>query len=279
MTSTEKVDLRGAAATLLFTLYLRRRDARSARPILGDPYAEPVYDRITHDVRALPLLAGNGAAIVCRARQLDTWTRRFLAAEPHGQVLHLGCGLDSRPLRLELPPSVRWVDVDQPEVMEIRRRLYAFPAHVEQVAGSITDDGWWNAVDPDRPTLTVAEGLFMYVPADDVHATVDRVTTRLPRGEIAFDAVAPWTVPVSRRSQALVGVDARFRWSWDPAGFAHRHPTLHELDDLSVYDEAAVREPRLWLRPVLSAVGHVPALQDAMRLHRFGFGTGPGRAR
>lgn len=271
MTSTEKVELRGAAATLLFTLYLRRRDARSAHPILGDPYAEPVYDRITHDVRGMPLLAGDATAIVCRARLLDLWARAFLAGEPDGQVLHLGCGLDSRPLRLDVPPSCRWVDVDQPEVMDVRRRLYAFPAHVEQVAGSVTEHGWWDAVDPDRPTLAVAEGLFMYVPPDAVHATIDRIATRTPRGQITFDAAAPWTLPVSRQFR-LLGVDTRFRWGWNPADFAHRHPDLHELDDVSVYDEAAVREPRLWLRPVLALAGHVPAMQDALRLHRFAFG-------
>lgn len=272
MTSTEKVDLRGAAATLLLTLYLRRRDARSRRPILGDPYAEDVYDRIEHDVRGLWQAAGDVTAVVCRAAMLDAWTRRFLAAEPDGQVLHLGCGLDSRPLRVAAPSSCRWVDVDQPEVMAVRRRLYDLPPHVEQVGGSVTDDGWWDAVDPSRATLLVAEGLFMYVPPEAVHATVERVVRGTPRGEVAFDAVAPWTLGVSRWAPIFRSVGAEFRWGWDPAGFARRHPTLRERDDVSVYDEAALREPRVWLRPLLSAAGHLPAMQDALRLHRFAFG-------
>ena len=269
MTSTEKVDLRGAAATLLVTLYLRRLDARSHRPILGDPYAEQVYDRIEHDVHGLWQFTGSMSTIACRATILDRWTGEFLDAEPAGQVLHLGCGLDSRPLRVGVPPSCRWLDVDQPEVMEVRRRLYDLPTAVVPVAGSVTDDGWWDAVDPARPTLMIAEGLFMYVPAEAVHEIVDRVATGTARSVLAFDAIAPWTVPVSRWTPAFRAVGTEFRWGWNPADFAHRHPALRELDDISIYDEVTLREPQVWLRPFLAAAGHLPAMQDSMRLHRF----------
>lgn len=269
MPSTEKVDLRGAAATLLMTLYMRRLDARSRRPILGDPWAEPVWNRIEHDVHGLWQFTGDVSTIVCRAAILDGWTREFLSTEPAGQVLHLGCGLDSRPLRVGVPSTCRWVDVDQPEVMEVRRRLYDLPDSIEQVPGSVTDDGWWSAVDPTLPTLVVAEGLFMYVPAEAVHATVDRVVSGTPAATLAFDAVAPWTVRASRWTPTFRAVGTEFRWSWSPAEFAHRHPSLTERDDISIYDEVSLCEPRVWLRPLLSAAGHLPAMQDAMRLHRF----------
>ncbi|MBP2370930.1 class I SAM-dependent methyltransferase [Pseudonocardia parietis] len=269
MTGTEKVILRGAAATLLMTLYLRSQDARSSRPILDDPYAVEVYDRIEHDVHGLWQFTGDRALVACRAAILDDWIRDFLAAEPDGQVLHLGCGLDSRPLRVGVPTSCRWLDVDLPEVMAIRRRLYEFPEQVVQVSGSVPDDGWWTAVDPARPTLTVAEGLFMYLPPQDVHTVVDRIVGGTPRAVLAFDAVADWIVTASGWTPVFRALGTGFRSGWEPAQFAHRHPTLRELDDISVYDEAAIRESRLWLRPLLSAVGHLPALQDAMRLHRF----------
>ncbi|MBC3190074.1 class I SAM-dependent methyltransferase [Pseudonocardia sp. C8] len=269
MTSTETVDLRGAAATLLMTLYLRRQDARSPRPILGDPYAEEVYGRIEHDVHGLWQVTGDATTVACRAAILDGWTREFLRAEPDGQVLHLGCGLDSRPLRVGAPPSSRWLDVDQAEVVDVRRRLYTVPGHVVQVPASVTDDAWWEAVDPARATLMVAEGLFMYLPPEDVHAIVDRVVTGTPRAVLAFDAVAPWTVPVSRWTPTFRAIGTEFRSAWQPATFAHRHPSLRELDDISVYDEAAAHEPRPWVRPLFAAVARLPALQDAMRLHRF----------
>ncbi|RZT83948.1 methyltransferase (TIGR00027 family) [Pseudonocardia sediminis] len=270
--TTEKVDLRGAAATLLMTLYMRAFDARSRRPILGDRYAQEVLDRVEYDFATLHRFTGDASAIVCRAKRLDEWTTEFLVAEPHGQVLHLGCGLDSRPLRVRPPRTCRWIDVDQPEVIDLRRRLYDLPDHVETVPASVTDEGWWDQVSTDRPTLVVAEGLLMYLPDDDVRALVDRVRQTLPRGLLAFDAVAPWTVTVSKWTPEFRAVGTRFHSAWDRGTFESRHPSLHRLDDVSVYDMAALAEPRLWLRPALYVAGVLPPMRDSMRLHRYRFG-------
>ncbi len=272
--TAEKVDLRGSAATLLLTLYMRAWDARQRKPILGDRYAVDVMDRVQVDRKLLLLFAtGDASAVTCRARTLDGWTREFLAAHPgDAQVLHLGCGLDSRPLRVGLPDGCRWLDVDQPEVIDLRRRLYALPDPVETIPASVSDDGWWADVAPDRPTLAIAEGLFMYVPADDVHRVVDRLVGTVHGGQLAFDAVAPWTVPMSGWAPQFLAAGTRFRWAWDAQEFAERHPRLREVDDVSVYDMAAIAEPRVYLRPLLVTAGLIPAFRDSMRLHRFRFG-------
>lgn len=270
--TTEKVDLRGAAATLLMTLYMRAYDAGSRRPILGDHYAREVLDRVEYDFAALHRFTGDTSAVVSRAKRLDEWTAEFLVAEPQGQVLHLGCGLDSRPLRVRPAPTCRWIDVDQPEVVDLRRRLYDMPDHVEAIPASVTDDSWWDRVSTDRPTLVVAEGLFMYLPDEGVHALVARALDTLPRGLLAFDAVAPWTVTVSRWTPEFRAVGARFHSAWDRDTFESRHPGVHRVDDVSVYDMAALVEPRLWLRPALFVAGALPAMRDSMRLHRYRFG-------
>jgi O-methyltransferase involved in polyketide biosynthesis len=273
--TTEKVHLHGSAATLLLTLYLRAWDAKQRNPVLGDRYAVEVMDRVEVDDPALLRFAtGDASAVTCRARTLDGWTRDFLAAHPgETQVLHLGCGLDSRPLRVGVPDGCRWLDVDQPEVIDLRRRLYTLPGNVGTIPSSVTDDGWWERVATDLPTLAIAEGLFMYLPGADVHRVVDRLLATVADGELAFDAVAPWTVPVSGWAPAFRSAGTRFRWAWDGPGFAARHPRLWEVDDVSVYDMAAISEPRILLRPLLGLAGLVPAMRDSMRLHRFRFTT------
>jgi O-methyltransferase involved in polyketide biosynthesis len=74
-----------------------------------------------------------------RAEQLDLWTADFLARHPDATVLQVGCGLDSRMLRVVPPADVRWFDVDVPE----------------------TDPGWLEEMPADRPVLMIAEGLLI----------------------------------------------------------------------------------------------------------------------
>jgi len=268
--SPEPVDLRGSEATLLMTLFLRDRDARSAHPVLGDRFAGEVLARVQHDPRALGRFSSDTVTVCARARRLDEWALAFLGEHPAGQVLHLGCGLDSRPLRLARPAGSRWLDVDLPEVADLRRRVYDLPDDVELVGASAADPAWWERVDADRPTLVLAEGLFMYLPPADVHAIVDRVAG-LPAGSVlAFDAVAGWTMPLANATPGFREMGARFRWGDED--LRARHPTLHELDDVRVTALGARAASGAW-RWVYAACDVVPVLRDAMHLHRYVVGS------
>ena len=70
-------------------------------------------------------LTGFGDRIMMplRARQYDEWLREFLAAHRDAVVLNLGCGLDTRVSRIDPPTSVRWFDIDFPEVIDLRRNF------------------------------------------------------------------------------------------------------------------------------------------------------------
>lgn len=271
--TTERIDLRGAEATLLMTLYLRDRDARAPRPVLGDHYASEVVRRVDHDFDSLARLAYDTVTITARARCFDAWTSEFLAEHPDGQVLHLGCGLDSRPLRLRRPETSRWIDVDFPDVIELRQRLYDLPADVETIPSSVTDAAWWDLVSHDRPTLVLGEGLFMYLDGDDVHALIDRALRVCPSGQLAFDGVAPWTIAVSNRTREFRRAGARFRWGYEARAFEARHPALKPLDDRTVTSLGAVAAAHPLWRGCYRAMDAVPLLRDGMRLHRYGFGS------
>ncbi len=274
--TTERVDLHGAAATLLLTLYVRARDAWSPHPVLGDRYAADVLGRIDYDFNRLRFAASETPLICARARCLDTWAARFLAEHPRGQVLHLGCGLDSRPLRLAPPASARWLDVDYPDVIDLRERLYDLPSTAEQVPSSVADADWWDRVATDRPTLLRAEGVLMYLHPQQVHALLDRAVGALPSGRVAFDAVAPWTARATGLTKHLVPQDVRFHWTYRQREFAARHPELRQRDDRGVSELAAAAVHNPSLRAVYRAYTAVPALRDAMRVHQFTFGADPG---
>ena len=101
-----------------------------------------------------------------RAKAFDDWTSPFIDRHPDAIVLHLGCGLDSRVFRVDPPAAVSWFDVDLPEVIELRRRLY--PARDDGyrlIGASVTDLGWLREMPRDRPAMVVAEGLMPYLAA------------------------------------------------------------------------------------------------------------------
>ena len=265
MTNSEKSQLSGVRETLLYTLYYRVLDQRSKAPIVGDTWAADVLDRIRADNRKGLWTAKLGASgrfpPLLRARRLDDWTREFLAHQPDATVLHLGCGLDSRAFRLDVPETVRWYDLDFPDVIELRRRLYPERAGYRLLASSVTDPGWLDEIPVDRPSLTIAEGVLPYLTEADVRQLLVRLTERLPSGELIFDGVAGPTARMSKLFQWRLG---------DPREIEGWTPRLALVDVVPVVADFE-RIPYRGYRANFHLMNKIQAMRNAMRLLRYRF--------
>ena len=188
--------------TLLATLYLRAWDSRNRQPILGDEHAAAALECLRYDeamLRRRTRPEVNQYLVGLRARLLDDWAANYLSHRPDAVVVQLGCGLDSRMLRLDQFNSTLWLDVDLPDVIAVRRRLYPERQRYQMIAASATDPKWWwEEVPTDRPVLVIAEGLLMYLPPDEVRQLLGRIASRSPSGQLLFDGVAPWLTHLSR---------------------------------------------------------------------------------
>jgi methyltransferase (TIGR00027 family) len=267
--TTAKLDFTGVrwnsvGWTLLVTLYLRACESRLERPILGDKAAAEAVDRIDYDWarmrRWVPAWA-NQFLVAMRARQLDDWAADFLSRHPDALVLHLGCGLDSRAFRLDVPGRVRWFDVDVPEVIELRRKLYSDSDGYQMIASSVTDTGWLHRTPVDRPTLVVAEGLLMYLTEAETRELLQRITDRFRTGELLADLLSQWGPRLSKLTKWGTR-DGRELAQWNP-----RLTYLEQAGAIGDYPKIPLRPQRV----VIGWLNRIPALRDYDRLYRFGF--------
>jgi len=58
-------------------------------------------------------------SVVIRTTIIDSYIRRLIS-EGVDTVVNLGAGLDTRPYRMDLPSSLRWVEVDFPHLIELK---------------------------------------------------------------------------------------------------------------------------------------------------------------
>jgi methyltransferase (TIGR00027 family) len=199
VTTTGKVDFSGVRWgsvewTNLCTLYLRAYESGSQAPILGDTAAAEAVERIEYDwarMRRAMRPGANQYMVTMRAKQVDDWSANFLRRHPDAAVLHLGCGMDTRAFRLHPPATAQWFDIDQPNVIALRRKLYDDRAGYRMIGSSVTDEAWLHEIPTDRPTLMVAEGLLMYLTEPEVRTLLRRLTDRFGSGELLFDTVSP----------------------------------------------------------------------------------------
>lgn len=269
----EKVDLTGAPATMLATLYGRAVHSRTADPILRDPYAEEAVRRIDHDFSRVGLRRGDALSIALRANVFDRLTADRIAAHPEVTVLHLGCGLDSRGQRLDLPPGVEWYDIDFPEVVELRRRIYDEPEHHRTIASSVTDPALLDAIPADRRVLVVAEGLTMYLDAAEGFALLERITERFPGGELICDVMSPLAVRLAGALNSPVrAAGAQLHWGIrSGAELVNAVPRLSLDQELSYYEVPGLERLDRAQQAVVRLLGTVPALRRISLILRMHF--------
>jgi len=269
----EKITLTGAPATMLATLYGRALDSCSPNSVLNDTAAADAVARLDYDFSKTRMTGTRAVSVAIRAKVLDTWASQFLVEHPSATVLHLGCGLDTRVQRLNPLPSVRWFDVDLPEVMEVRSHLLPWPSgDYHLISSSVTDSEWLSSVPDDRPTVAVFEGLSMYLTQEQGHSLIQRITSRFPSGQLLFDVYGTLGIKLQKLVPAVQNAGATLHWGVDdPREIEALHQGLQCLDALRSIDMPDLDKLPLSGRISVAAVAHIPKLRDAGRIMRFRF--------
>lgn len=273
----EKVSLTEEKATLLITLYGKAQESRLPDSLLKDRFAAEAVEHIDYDFSRLRVNRDMMIGLALRAYLFDHWVKAFLTAHTEATVLHLGCGLDSRVFRLDPGPQVRWFDVDQSEVIALRRRVYPEREGTTLIAASVTEPGWLEALPADRPTMIVAEGLMPYLPPVEMTRLIERLVRHFPAGEIAFDAYSRLGLKLIQYNPSIRATGARVQGSLeDPHDLERKIPGLVLLDDLKAYspegyDPAQIARMSRLARLTIKVFNIIPALGKIGRLLRYGF--------
>lgn len=127
--------------TLLIPLWARAVEQDEPQPLVHDPMARAMVDRIDYDWRRIRLSRGDLVQMVVRLREFDRFVRAFLTRHRAATVVHVGCGLDARFQRVD-NGKVRWYDLDLPEVIALRRELLPETDRDRYLACSALDPGW-----------------------------------------------------------------------------------------------------------------------------------------
>ncbi|WP_052954899.1 class I SAM-dependent methyltransferase [Microvirga vignae] len=206
----------GCVEQTLLIPFAARALARRLFPSRGfaDPAAEAIAARLACDLTPFEADREMLRGLVERSLVLDQLLRDFLKHHPDAQVLSLGSGLSTQFERLD-NGRLRWVDVDLPEVAELRRTL--FPPHPRRhlVIASVTEVGWTSRLGSlQGPTFVVAEGLLMYLERAQV-LQLARDLAEVQRGgpaEFAYDYYCAQMVGQAWLNASLCRLGAEFKW-------------------------------------------------------------------
>lgn len=179
--------VRNVSDTALWVAMYRAMETDRPDALFRDPFARRLAgERGESIVRTVPRARTFAWPMIVRTAVMDEIILRQIG-QGVTTVINLAAGLDARAFRLPLPPSLRWFDVDLPDMTDYRREQFADakPACVhEHIAADLADTdvlpGVLARVSGDGVAMIVTEGLLVYLTGAQV-AAIARAAHAQPR--------------------------------------------------------------------------------------------------
>lgn len=168
--------IRNISDTALLAAVYRARETQRADALFRDPFARRLAgERGEQIARSLVFSEKNSWSWFARTYLFDQFIAECLK-QGCDLVVNLAAGLDARPYRLALPASLKWVEVDLPEITDYKEEILRDekPSCVlERIRLDLADVNgrrklFQRLAAEGRKALIVSEGLIIYLAADVV---------------------------------------------------------------------------------------------------------------
>jgi methyltransferase (TIGR00027 family) len=163
--------------TALMVAACRAHETELEDAFMHDPFAARLAgERGLAILRALPHSNVVRLGLAVRTRFVDELLMEALRDHPITTVLSVGCGLDTRPWRLDLQMNLRWIEIDFADVLDYKDRLMFGETprcRRERLTVDLNDPVQRRAMyeaSGSEPALMITEGLLLYLPAATVEA-------------------------------------------------------------------------------------------------------------
>ena len=256
------------------------RAMESERPdaLFRDPYARRLAGpRGEQIVAEMPKGRAWAWPMIVRTAVMDELILRAVEGDGVDTVLNLAAGLDTRAYRLPLPPSLRWIDVDFPDVMAYKKEQLAGerPACVLEYAGvDLSDVGRRRVLFAQigvaaSRVLVVSEGLLIYLSPEDVATLAWDLSTQAAFQWWLIDLASPRLLKMMAKTwgPALARGKAPFQFAPPEGTRFFESQGWHEAEFRSTWDESLrlKRTMRLaWLWRLIARL-YPKAKQEEMR--------------
>ena len=164
--------------------------------ILPDPKAEEVWEGEGFPLKGRSRSKWLAYYMGMRARVFDRWLQAQLQRWEDAAVLHIGCGMDSRILRVGNSGHL-WFEVDFPEVIAQREKHYAAQEGYRMLPGDARRPDFLEQI-PGTSVIVALEGISMYLTDEELRGFLSALDARFDRVAVLTDCYTAFAARMSK---------------------------------------------------------------------------------
>lgn len=142
-----------------------------------------------------------------RSAVFDEWLKCQMEELQDAVVIHIGCGMDSRIIRVGTK-NRKWYDVDFLEVIEERKRYYLESDNYKMIASDVRETNWLSSIKETKSAIVVMEGVSMYMTIEEMQKLIDSLCNHFEKVALLVDCYTLFAAKMSKYKNPIndVGV-------------------------------------------------------------------------
>ncbi|MBR4420405.1 MAG: class I SAM-dependent methyltransferase [Clostridia bacterium] len=175
--------------------------------ILSDKKAEEIWASQEIKLKAKSKSKWLAYYMGMRSEVFDDWLNQKLKEFDGGVVIHIGCGLDSRVLRVN-SFNRKWYDLDFLEVINERKKYYNESKNYQMIAGDASEISWLENIKESDIAFVVMEGVSMYLDDSKIKQLFNSLGEQIEKVFVLMDCYTTFAAKMSKYKNPIneVGV-------------------------------------------------------------------------
>lgn len=196
--------------TALIPLAIKASETSRPNARIRDVKAKEIIDSLGVDVSKYdPFLSHEG--VIARTIMFRDQLKALLKKYPDALCVNLGCGFDDKFTQVD-NGRVQWYDVDLPDQIAVRRKVYSDRERCTMLPGSALESEWTKQLPKAKMYIIVMEGVLEYFTKDQVKTCLNMLCDSFPHGYLVGELHSPFLEKHGKHHDAVKHTNATFGW-------------------------------------------------------------------
>lgn len=197
--------------------------------ILKDKKAEEIWNKEGFELKGKSKSKWLAYFMGMRSAVFDLWVKEKMTEMKDAVIIHIGCGMDSRVLRVKTH-NHKWYDVDFPEVIRERKIHYSETETYKMLEGDARTPKWISDIPERSSAVVIIEGVSMYLKSDEVKNLVIALNNHFDNVSLMMDCYTELSAKISKYKNPINDVGVTEVYGTD-------HPEIFETDNFTFLKE------------------------------------------
>ena len=222
--------------TALIPLAIKASETSRKNARIVDLNAKAIIDTLGVDVSKYdPFLSHEG--VVARTIMYRNELKKLIAKYPDAMCINLGCGFDDKFAQVD-NGRITWFDVDLPDQIEKRRKVFKDRERCKMIPGSALDAEWTKQLPKSDMYIIVMEGVLEYFQKDQVKTCINMLCDSFSHGYLLAELHSPFLEKHGKHHDAVRHTNATFGWGTNSGReYLDLEPRMSLVSETSYNDE------------------------------------------